>query len=216
MYFFHGTTKQNAENIIETSLKESSFCLDEYLKYAVKEKAGRISKGYVDDDGKYNPVKWLGKGIYLFDTFNRAEAISWCTRYGNPKQPSSECTALSVKVKNVPDDNVFDFFSYSDIKELKSILEDKFMEYLEEREDFSADELLPYLYLQTSIVTSLDNLFQENPFFGGVAVDLYNLIQNGKIKLIRGIYKKGKSKHLYYDVYYCLKEEQFIESIENI
>lgn len=212
MYFYHGTTKQYSTEIIETdTLNESVFNVEEYLKYATKEKAGTIPKGYIDKLGEYNRVKWLGKGIYLFDFFNKEEALSWCNRYFNPPPPLSECTALTVKIKSISEEHIFDLFSFNDIKEIKSTLEDKFLEYLESREDLGRKELLPYLYIQTSIIKDLETLFQNEPFLGGVAVDLYNLIHGGKIKLIRGIYKK-ENKSSYYDVYYCLKDVEFLDS----
>lgn len=214
MYFYHGTTKQNAKTIITTSLKGSPFCIKEYLKYAIKEKAGSITKGYIDHNGEYKRVKWLGKGIYLFDFLNMKEAIDWSKRYS--RQPSSECTALRVKVKKIPEDNVFDLFSYSDVKKIRFSLEEEFMDYLESREDLERDELLSLLSIQTAIIKDLDQLFQKRPFLGGVAVDLYNLIHDNKIKLIRGIYKKGGPKSSYYDVYYCLKDEQLLDSVNNI
>lgn len=212
MNYYHGTTKQNAQEILKTSLKSSEFNVEEYLTYAVKEKAGSIPKGYTGNNKDYHRVKWLGKGIYLFDSFNKKEALSWGSRYLNPSVSLSECEALNVKIKSIPEDNIFDLFSYNDIKELRLILEDKFIEYLVDREDLGKTELLSYLYVQTSIIEDLDNLFQKDPFLGGVAVDLYNLIQANKIKLIRGIYKKENNRN-YYDVYYCLKDEQFLDSV---
>ncbi|MDF9844725.1 MULTISPECIES: hypothetical protein [unclassified Paenibacillus] len=216
MRFFHGTTKQNAEIIKATSLNESPFSVQDYIKHAIKENAGSIPKGFLDEDGNYNPVKWLGKGIYLFDKFNKREAISWCTRYGKPKHQLMDCTALSVSLKEIPEENIFDFFSYSDIMEIRTTLDKKLEEYLEEREDLSEQELSSYVYVQEAILANLENLFEGKQFLGGVAVDLYNLIQNNKIKLIRGIYKKGKLPNLYYDVYYCLKDGHFLEEFKVI
>lgn len=70
MYYYHGTTKESAEEIMKGKLEESKFDLRAYLKYTLKNE-GKLKKGYEDSNSEYNSVKWLGEGIYLFDFLNR-------------------------------------------------------------------------------------------------------------------------------------------------
>lgn len=214
MQFFHGTTKAGAECILGSSIEPSEFSIDDYLTALIKSAAAKPPKSY-QANGETVNTKWLGQGIYLFDTFNKSEAINWRVRYGNPKTDISECTAIRVNMDDVKEDGLFDLFSYSGRSELKRVLEDKFVEVIEKREDLTPLQMLSLVGLQVSLVESLDNLFDKDPYLGGVAIDLYNLLEDGEIKLVRGIYKKGTSNH-YYDVYYCLKDKDLIKELQPI
>lgn len=212
MYYYHGTTKESAEEIMKSKLEKSKFDLRAYLNYTLKN-SGKLEKGYEDSNSEYNRVKWLGEGIYLFDFLNKNEAIGWCNRYIQ-KVPLSECTALRIKMKEIPEKNIFDFFSYSDLNKVRITFKDKFLKFFE-NSTISGDDLKYLLYIQKQIEKQLNILFQDQPFYGGVAIDLYNFVSEDKIKLVRGIYRKG-NKYNYYDVYYCLKDDQYIEEINII
>lgn len=214
MNFYHGTTKIDAQKILNTQMNESLFDVLKYLDYVILEKSGNLVKGY--EEGEFIRVKWLGKGIYLFDEFNKKEALGWASRYLPSRPLVSECTALKVQLKDIPEDNIFDLFSYSDLKEMKNTIEDEFLEYIENDESIQGLDLLKYVSIQENISNGLNKLFDEKPYLGGVAVDLYNLINKDKILFIRGIYKKGNAHNNYYDVYYCLKNRQDISEINII
>lgn len=216
MNFYHGTTKVVAQNILDTEINESVFDVLEYLNYVILEKSGVIQKGYVDNNKEFIRVKWLGKGIYLFDEFNKEEALGWASRYLTPRPLISDCTALKIQLKDIPEDSIFDLFSYSDLKEMKSTIEDDFLEYIENDDRIQGLDLLKYVSIQDAISNGLNELFDEKPYLGGVAVDLYNLINKNKILFIRGIYKKGNAHHNYYDVYYCLKDGQYLLTMNSI
>lgn len=212
MSYYHGTTKAYAEEILDSSLKASEFDVKEYLIFIIKNKSGRLAKGY-EGNNKYNRVKWLGEGIYLFDYFNKSAAITWSNRYNST--PFSQCTALELELKVIPEENLFDLFSHDDIIRLNTTLDTKLEEFLVEQESLDREDLLHIIYIKLNILDALKELFVSEPYLGGVAVDLYNLIENKSVKFIRGIYRKNNSLS-YYDVYYCLKDSSYINSIKPI
>lgn len=216
MNFYHGTTKEIAQKILNTQINESVFDVLKYLEYVVENKAKKMPVGYKDNTGDYFRTKWLGKGIYLFDEFNKQEAVEWGLRYLNPRPKPNSCTALEIELKDIPKDNIFDLFSYSDLQKMKSTIKNKFLEYFVTRDDIVGNELQLYLTIQSILEKELDNLFAAKPYLGGVAVDLYNMVHNNKILLVRGVYQKGKKDNKYYDVYYCLKDKQYISNIKEI
>ncbi|MDX5475019.1 MAG: hypothetical protein LPK00_05725 [Bacillaceae bacterium] len=215
MQFYHGTTKSLVPRIINSCLEPSVFSIQDYLSFIIKKAASNPPRSY-EVNGEQIQTKWLGTGIYLFDIFNKSEAVNWRSRYGNPPDSLSECTAIIVEIENeLNDGQLLDLFSYSGKKELKRVLVDKFDELLIEREDLGEKDVKRLIGLQEKIIESLDNLFENKPYLGGVAVDLYNLLENGKIKLVRAIYKKGNSDN-YYDIYYCLKDSSLITSLNSV
>src|SRR5699024_3556030 len=104
MKFYHVTTKKHAEDNLNTTLHGSVFSISDYLGYVINNELKGIPKNYLDDN-KYSPVKWLGEGIYLFDAFNKQEALGWGKRYLHVTE--NECTALKVNVKNIPEEYMF-------------------------------------------------------------------------------------------------------------
>lgn len=220
MKFYHSTTNENADAIIDLQcINISEYNLGDYIqellingwfdKEIFQDHEFKIPSTYKDANGIVHYVYWLGKGVYCFAETDLQQAVEYSVKH-------DAIIEIHITEELDPIKDIFNMDSKQNRLLLEKFITEDLNE-LEKNQNTSKDKEYVFKF-RRALKACMDNHFLGTPHAAGILIDLYLSIYPN-FKIVKGSFILGggkKTKLSWLTTYIILKNTDIISSLNKL